>query len=131
MQPDDLVSYYFWAEDIGADGERRQVASDMFFAEVRHFEEIFRQGQAPTASEQQQQQQQQQQEGGQNAEQAQELAELAERKSSMRRGRSFVGRASRESRKRGLSETFAADAELLSQNHRRPPLRAWRSWRVN
>ena len=114
VQPDDLVSYYFWAEDIGSDGERRQVASDMFFAEVRHFEEIFRQGQAPTASEQQQQQQQQQ-EGGQNAEQAQELAEL--QKEIINATWKVIRReASRESRKRGLSETFVSDVELLSQS---------------
>ncbi len=113
VQPDDLVSYYFWAEDIGSDGEPRQVASDMFFAEVRHFEEIFRQGQAPTASEQQQQQQQQ--EGGQNAEQAQELAEL--QKEIINATWKIIRReTSRVSRKRGLSETFAADAELLSQS---------------
>lgn len=114
VQPDDLVSYYFWAEDIGSDGERRQVASDMFFAEVRHFEEIFRQGQAPTASEQQQQQQQQQ-EGGQNAEQAQELAEL--QKEIINATWKVIRReSSRVSRKRGLSETFASDVELLSQS---------------
>ncbi len=73
-EPDQLVSYYFWAEDIGPDGERRRTSGDLYFAEVRHFEEIFRQGQQPTASQQQQQQQQQQ--GGGNAQQAQELAEL-------------------------------------------------------
>lgn len=47
VKPDQLVSYYFWAEDIGPDGSLRRVLSDMFFAEVRHFEEIFRQGQQP------------------------------------------------------------------------------------
>ena len=72
-EPDQLVSYYFWAEDIGPDGERRRTSGDLYFAEVRHFEEIFRQGQQPTASQQQQQQQQQ---GGGNAQQAEELAEL-------------------------------------------------------
>ncbi|MGY8748556.1 MAG: hypothetical protein ACKVHR_10940 [Pirellulales bacterium] len=115
VQPDDLVSYYFWAEDIGSNGERRQVASDMFFAEVRHFEEIFRQGQAQTASEQQQQQQQQQQQGGQNAEQAQELAEL--QKEIINATWKVIRREdSRGSRKSGLSETFVSDTELLSQS---------------
>ncbi len=74
-QPDNLVSYYFFAQDIGPDGQPRTVASDMYFAEVRHFEEIFRQGDAPPANQQQQQQQQQGQQG-QNAQQAQELGEL-------------------------------------------------------
>jgi hypothetical protein len=45
--PDELVSYFFWADDIGPDGKRRRTAGDMFFAEVRHFEEIFRQGEQP------------------------------------------------------------------------------------
>ena len=46
-QPDELVSYYFFADDIGISGEKRRTMSDMFFAEVRHFEEIFREGQPP------------------------------------------------------------------------------------
>ena len=44
VEPDQLVSYFFWAEDVGPDGETRRVESDMFFAEVRPFEEIFREG---------------------------------------------------------------------------------------
>jgi hypothetical protein len=46
-EPDQLVSYYFYADDIGVSGEKRRTMSDMFFAEVRHFEEIFREGQPP------------------------------------------------------------------------------------
>ena len=45
--PDQLVTYFFWAEDIGPDGKPRRTSGDMFFAEVRHFEEIFRQGEQP------------------------------------------------------------------------------------
>jgi hypothetical protein len=41
-RPDWLVSYYVWAEDIGPDGRLRRTASDMYFAEVRPFDEIFR-----------------------------------------------------------------------------------------
>ena len=70
-EPDQLLSYYFWAEDVGPDGMPRRTLGDMYFAEVRHFEEIFRQGQQPPSGGDQQQQQ-----GGENAEQAQELAEL-------------------------------------------------------
>ena len=44
-EPDQLLSYYLWAEDIGPDGNPRRATSDMFFAEVRPFEEIFREGQ--------------------------------------------------------------------------------------
>ena len=46
VQPDTLISYYLFAEDIAADGKPRRISSDMFFMEVRHFEEIFRQGQS-------------------------------------------------------------------------------------
>ncbi|MEZ6057089.1 MAG: DUF4175 family protein [Planctomycetaceae bacterium] len=42
--PDDLLAYYFFATDIGPDGEARETLSDLFFAEVRPFEEIYRQG---------------------------------------------------------------------------------------
>ena len=59
-EPDQLLSYYFWAEDIGADGKPRRTESDMFFAEVRPFDEIFREGEQPPGGQQQQQQQQQQ-----------------------------------------------------------------------
>ncbi len=73
-EPDQLLSYFWWAEDVGPGGETRRTMSDMYFAEVRAFDEIFRQGQQPPRGAQQQQQQQQGQ--GQNAQQAQELAKL-------------------------------------------------------
>lgn len=44
MKPDELVSWFVWAEDIGPDGKPRRTATDMFFAEVRPFEEIYRPG---------------------------------------------------------------------------------------
>ena len=70
-QPDQLLSYFFWAEDFGPDGNVRRTSSDMYFAEVRHFEEIFRQGQQPPGGQQQQQQQQNSPPG----QQAQQLAQ--------------------------------------------------------
>jgi hypothetical protein len=45
-QTDQLLSYYVWADDIGPDGSLRRVTSDMFFAEIRPFDEIFREGQS-------------------------------------------------------------------------------------
>lgn len=45
--PRQLVSYHFWAEDTGPQGEVRRAMSDMFFAEVRHFEDIFRESESP------------------------------------------------------------------------------------
>jgi len=49
-QPDQLLSYYLWAEDIGPDGQPRRTVTDLFFAEVRPFEEIFRENQSASAS---------------------------------------------------------------------------------
>jgi len=69
-RPDQLLTYSFWADDIGGDGATRRTFSDMYFAEVRHFEEIFRQSQQ-SQSRQRQNQQQQQQQGNQQQQQGQ------------------------------------------------------------
>ncbi|MBA3313613.1 MAG: hypothetical protein H0T47_10050 [Planctomycetaceae bacterium] len=71
--PDELVTYYFWAEDVGPDGEPRRTSGDMYFAEVRPFEEIFRQGEQQAGGPQPTEQQQG---GNSNGEKAMELAEL-------------------------------------------------------
>jgi hypothetical protein len=57
-QPNDLVAYYFYADDVGPDGDARRTMSNMYFAEVRHFDELFRQADSSSgaASDQQQQQ---------------------------------------------------------------------------
>lgn len=51
VEPQQLVSYYFWAEDKGPTGETRRTMSDMFFAEVRAFEDIFRETEPPPSEE--------------------------------------------------------------------------------
>ncbi len=43
--PNNLVSYFVWADDLGNDGKPRRAASELYFAEVRPFEEIFRESQ--------------------------------------------------------------------------------------
>ena len=76
-EPRQLLSYYVWAEDRDTEGETRRTVSDMYFAEVRYFEEIYRQGEQQSQSQQQQQQQQQQgQQGQQGNQQTEELLEL-------------------------------------------------------
>jgi hypothetical protein len=70
-QTDQLISYFAWAEDLGPDGKVRRTESDMYFAEVRPFEEIFRKG---DGQQQQQQQQQQGQQGQQSP--SEKLADL-------------------------------------------------------
>ncbi|MBA2115437.1 hypothetical protein [Bremerella alba] len=104
-QPDQLLSWYFWAEDIGPDGQMRRTMSDMFFAAVRPFDQIFRQGQQPPEGSQQQQQQ-----GGQNAEQAQELAELQKQ---------IIGATWKIIRRETLdlpTTSFPADTQLLIES---------------
>jgi hypothetical protein len=39
---DQVVAYFVWADDFGPDGKVRHTFSDIFFAEVRPFDEIFR-----------------------------------------------------------------------------------------
>jgi hypothetical protein len=68
---DQVVSYFAWADDYAPDGKVRRTFSDMFFAEIRPFEEIFRADQSG-ASENQSQNQQGNQGGNQNV----RLAEL-------------------------------------------------------
>lgn len=45
-QPDQLLTYHFWADDTGPDGKTRRTSSDMYFVEIRHFEEVFRESQS-------------------------------------------------------------------------------------
>ena len=63
---DQVVSYFVWADDYGPDGEVRRTFSDMFFAEIRPFEQIFRadQSDAEQSGNRQNQNQGQQQGGG-------------------------------------------------------------------
>jgi hypothetical protein len=49
---DQVISYFTWADDYGPDGQVRRTFSDIFFAEVRPFEEIFRRDQSGTAGNQ-------------------------------------------------------------------------------
>jgi hypothetical protein len=42
VEVDQAVAYFAWADDYGPDGRARRTFGDMFFAEVRPFEEIYR-----------------------------------------------------------------------------------------
>jgi len=50
-EPDQLLSYHFWAEDYSPGGEVRRTQSDLYFGEIRPFEEIFREGESPAGGE--------------------------------------------------------------------------------
>ena len=45
VQPDELVAWFVWADDVGPDGQVRRSSGDLYFGEVRPFEEVFREGQ--------------------------------------------------------------------------------------
>jgi len=62
-RPDQLLTYYFWADDIGPNGRVRRTSSDMYFAEIRPFEEIFRESQSSQNQREQNQNQDSQQQG--------------------------------------------------------------------
>jgi hypothetical protein len=68
-KPDQLLSYYFWAEDLDREGKIRRVDGEIYFAEVRPFDEIFREGQSPSGEPSEKPQSPQ-------AQEAEELAEL-------------------------------------------------------
>ncbi len=55
-KPDDLVSWYVWADDVGPDGQVRRTKGDLFFAEVRPFDEVFRESQGMQSQDDTQQQ---------------------------------------------------------------------------
>ena len=42
VAPGEVLSYAFFADDIGPDGQRRRTLGDLFFLEIRPFEESFR-----------------------------------------------------------------------------------------
>ena len=107
-KPDQLLSYYFWAEDIDRDGEVRRVDGDMFFAEVRPFEEIFREGESPSKEQQRQQQQQQQQSEGEKK--AEDLAEL------QKQIITGAWNVIRREKPKAISKSFIDDVKLLVES---------------
>lgn len=54
LAADQVVSYFAWADDHGPDGLVRRTFSDMFFAEIRPFDEVFRADQAGGSGNQEQ-----------------------------------------------------------------------------
>ena len=114
-EPDQLLSYYFWAEDLDSAGDLRRTESDMYFAEVRPFEEIFRQGEQPPGGESQQQQQQ----GGANEQAAEKLGEL--QKQIIAATWKLIRRETADK----PSDAFAGDAQLVGESQ----ASAWEAWR--
>ena len=44
VEPDQLIAWFVWAEDLGPDGKPRRTVGDLFFGEVRPFDEVFQEG---------------------------------------------------------------------------------------
>ncbi|MEO6002349.1 MAG: hypothetical protein ABIZ04_06330 [Opitutus sp.] len=42
VKADQLVTWFAWADDVGPDGEIRRTSSDVYFAQVRRLDEIFK-----------------------------------------------------------------------------------------
>jgi hypothetical protein len=66
VEEDQVIGYFAWADDHGPDGKPRRTFSDIFFAEVRPFEEIFRPEQSGQSENESQGQQGQGQQGQEN-----------------------------------------------------------------
>ena len=64
-----LISWFGWADDFDRDGQKRRTRTDLYLAEIRPFDEIFREGKAPDAS-------QSDGKSGSQSSPAQKLAEL-------------------------------------------------------
>jgi len=70
LQPDQFISWFVWGDDVGPDGKIRRTTSDLFFGEIRPFEEVFREGQGMDGGQQQQ--------GGQSGQQKSPTDKLTE-----------------------------------------------------
>lgn len=102
-KPDQLLSYYFWVEDLDREGAVRRVDGEMFFAEVRPFEEIFREGQSPPGEPQPK-------EESENAKKAEELAEL------QKQIVSGTWNIVRNPKSKKQLDSFSADIQILSDS---------------
>jgi hypothetical protein len=67
VEQDSVIGYFVWADDHGPDGKPRRTYSDIFFAEIRPFEEVFRPDQSGMNENDRQGQQ-----GGQQGQQGQQ-----------------------------------------------------------
>lgn len=102
-KPDQLLSYYFWVEDLDREGSVRRVDGEMFFAEVRPYDEIFREGQSPPGESQPK-------EESENAKKAEEIAEL------QKQIISGTWNIVRNPKARKQLDTFTADIQVLSDS---------------
>ena len=74
VEPGQLLTYSFWADDAGPDGRVRRTASDIYFAEVRPLEEVFRESQS--FQDERNPRQDDENQGGQQGQRGEQLARL-------------------------------------------------------
>jgi hypothetical protein len=98
VKPDDLVSWYAWADDIGPDAKVRRTTTDMFFAEVRPFDEAFKESQEMQGEEQDGQ--------GQQGAQTRKLTELQKQ----------IISATWKLQRTATSPQFSSDVDVVSQS---------------
>jgi hypothetical protein len=98
VKPFDLVSWYAWADDIGPDAKVRRTTTDMFFAEVRPFEESFKESQEMQGEEQDGQ--------GQQGAQTRKLTELQKQ----------IISATWKLQRTATSPQFSSDVGVVSQS---------------
>ena len=103
-----VVSYFLWADDRDRDGKLRRGFSDLFFATVRPFEEIFRQNRSATEG---MRQQQQQGEGGeQGGEQQQSIANLLDSQ------KDIISATWNIKRRKATDEKLAEDIQVVADS---------------
>jgi hypothetical protein len=47
LKPGQLISWFGWADDFDRDGLKRRTLTDLYFAEIRPYDEVFREGKSP------------------------------------------------------------------------------------
>ena len=103
-----VVSYFLWADDRDRDGKLRRGFSDLFFATVRPFEEIFRQNRSATEG---MRQQQQQGEGGEEGgEQQQSIANLLDSQ------KDIISATWNIKRRKATDEKLAEDIQVVADS---------------
>ena len=100
-KPDDLISWHVWADDIGPDGKVRRTNGDLYFAEVRPFDEIFRENQMSGED-----QQQQGGGGGGGGSEARKLTDLQKQ----------IINATWKLQRDGQSDHYAEDAKVVQES---------------
>ncbi|MBN1845936.1 MAG: hypothetical protein JW810_09650 [Sedimentisphaerales bacterium] len=113
VQPDQLLTYYFWATDAGPDQTARRAAGDMFFVEIRPFEEAFQESQSFQDPQDQDRNRDQQPNQDENASGQRNTEQLIQRQKEII---SATWNLQRQAGQAGRSESFADDAGTIRQS---------------